>query len=247
MGTTAFLPATLVALGLVSCEVFVDTDFRAGDVGIETPDAGADGSIDTALLADIGWLADIRWDEVLSGEDAPSDDILSVDCASVDAPAVIDLTSEGSVDWVHWGLIDATSIDSKRTPTHAIGALIPKAIFRDTETVGSFSWSDGDPTASASAVATAVGGARYADITVAGGADTRTFRLYGYVIGSGSVEATLDSGRHETRPCGGAGLLRAAVTFRPSTATGLLLVRWIVSGDADVGAPVLRLAAGTLR
>ena len=64
------------------------------------------------------------------------------------APAAVNLTTEGTIDWAHWGLADKNDFDHKATGANRIS---------DVQTIGTveqfpdaltgFSWSDGAPTA----------------------------------------------------------------------------------------------------
>jgi hypothetical protein len=66
-------------------------------------------------------------------------------------PLTVDLTSEGSWDWIHWGLISSNSVNHKTSVTtlitnYARFGTNPVQRFSDGAT--SFLWSDGNPTAS---------------------------------------------------------------------------------------------------
>ncbi len=75
------------------------------------------------------------------------------------SPAAVDLTSEGSADWTHWGLLTNTSFDCKSGVRRKISnftALGTNAIQRYADNFTSFSWSDGTPTPTADATTTGV-------------------------------------------------------------------------------------------
>jgi len=64
-------------------------------------------------------------------------------------PAAIDLTSEGSEDWAHWGLADASSFDQKAGVAQKISnftALGTHAVQQYANNYTAFDWSDGTPT-----------------------------------------------------------------------------------------------------
>ncbi|RKT47464.1 SGNH/GDSL hydrolase family protein [Thiocapsa rosea] len=65
-----------------------------------------------------------------------------------------DLSSEGSTDWVHWGLTTASSVNRKAGVTPRIGALTAiggsASRFLDSGVRLAYAWSDGTPTATAS-------------------------------------------------------------------------------------------------
>ena len=76
--------------------------------------------------------------------------------ASVDQPSEsVDLSAEGLADWVHWGLVNASSVNRKLAGGQRIGDFVPLLLasqpgrFGDART--RFGWSDGTPTASVSA------------------------------------------------------------------------------------------------
>lgn len=74
-------------------------------------------------------------------------------------PTTLNLTTEGTADWVHWGLSSPSSSDRKSSITQKIGNLIslgtnPVQRFADNHTA--FSWSDGTPTTNASNTPTGV-------------------------------------------------------------------------------------------
>lgn len=69
-----------------------------------------------------------------------------------------DLTAEGSVDWMHWGLNGAASVDRKSGGSalqmQVIGGETPAAWSAATANRSAYSWSNGSPTASSSNKAT---------------------------------------------------------------------------------------------
>lgn len=66
----------------------------------------------------------------------------------VAGPGATDLTTEGSIDWTHWGLSVATDVNQKATGGNTINMTSSSAPSRGTFGA-TFSWSDGSPTASA--------------------------------------------------------------------------------------------------
>ena len=114
------------------------------------------------------------------------------------------LTTEGTLDWAHWGLTDAQSFNYKAGVSSQIGNfthLGAAAVQRLDCCTDTFSWTDGTPTASATSV---IGGVYVHTKTVSGdgfeltvGADTtsRTLELYtGYSCVRAKLEATLSDG-----------------------------------------------------
>jgi len=74
-------------------------------------------------------------------------------------PVTIDLTSEGSEDWAHWGLADASSFDQKAGVAQKISnftALGTHAVQQYANNYTAFDWDDGTPTPSAFGTTTGV-------------------------------------------------------------------------------------------
>jgi chitodextrinase len=121
---------------------------------------------------------------------------------SLAVPAsVINLSSAGTTDWAHWGLSSTTSFDHKRGVTQSISnytRLGTGNIWRVGDNLTAFSWSDGTPTASATATKTgilALGVNNGFQIT--GPADTaqRTLKVHvGVWTGRGKFEVRLSDG-----------------------------------------------------
>lgn len=93
-----------------------------------------------------GWLANINYVRITAGAPQPS---LSGQLAT--PPAIVNLTSEGTADWIHWGLIDETSINRKSGVTPMLGdytIIGTSPVRRYDDNPSGFTWSDGTPTAS---------------------------------------------------------------------------------------------------
>jgi len=72
------------------------------------------------------------------------------------SPPVVDLSQEGTSDWVHWGRLDAYSVDRK-SGGDQIGRLVilgAGAVEQDTTSPTRYSWTGGAPTVSISNTAT---------------------------------------------------------------------------------------------
>jgi chitodextrinase len=115
--------------------------------------------------------------------------------------SLINLSSAGTTDWAHWGLSSTTSFDHKRAVTQSISnytRLGTGSIWRVGDNLTAFSWSDGTPTASATATKTgilALGVSNGFQIT--GPADTtqRTLKVHvGVWTGQGKFEVRLSDG-----------------------------------------------------
>src|SRR5256884_222184 len=67
----------------------------------------------------------------------------------------VNLTAEGPLDWVHWGLYTDSSLDRKAGVTPQIPDFTPKGStpqfgpFQFADNYNGYSWSDGTPTSSA--------------------------------------------------------------------------------------------------
>jgi hypothetical protein len=133
---------------------------------------------------------------------------LSASFATVPAGSVVDLTSEGEVDWVHWGLYTETSLDRKAnvvpqisdfTPVDAANGFV--FVYQFGDNANGYSWSDGTPTATVADTTTGVWA--YGTPLIGSGfklsapADTatRTLKVYvGAFKARGRFEAYLSDG-----------------------------------------------------
>jgi hypothetical protein len=64
-------------------------------------------------------------------------------------PVSVDLTSEGTNDWIHWGLVNAASLNRKSAVTPKLGnftVIGTNAVLRYEDNFSSYSWTDGTPT-----------------------------------------------------------------------------------------------------
>jgi hypothetical protein len=121
---------------------------------------------------------------------------------SLSTPGNVSLTTQGSDDWVHWGLSSPSSVNRKAAVTPQISALtligsgtIPD---RFTDSVSTYSWIDGTPTANVSNTTTGVyiqnfdGPGRGMQFTVPADAIARTLKVYlGEFSATGTLTATL--------------------------------------------------------
>jgi len=112
------------------------------------------GSILTKLL--VAMLVSTAADNVRAG-------IISGSYSDMPAGTVIDLTAEGSADWIHWGLYTETSVNRKRLVPPQISdysLLIGPDGFAQVAQYGDnmngYSWSDGSPTASVTDTTTGI-------------------------------------------------------------------------------------------
>ena len=120
----------------------------------------------------------------------------------VAGPSVVNLTTEGLADWMHWGLVDATSVNRKAGVTAQIKGFKALVTIKGRFTGGSpwstLSWTGGTPTATQAGFA---GGIYFRDLnngytfTVPADTTPRTLKVYlgGYITTS-KVVATLSDG-----------------------------------------------------
>ena len=113
----------------------------------------------------------------------------------------MNLTTEGTLDWVHWGLGSATDINRKNSVAPGIGPLAGVGANPiqqlDTNHLA-FSWSDGAPTLAVSNSPTGLfvqGLANGFEITVSADTERRRLRIFaGAEAATGLFEATLSDG-----------------------------------------------------
>ncbi len=118
------------------------------------------------------------------------------------APASVNLTAEGTLDWAHWGFVTATDFDQKSGGANRISNFTEisgggtAARFANAATA--FSWSDGTPTASATETTTGlyVGGLDDGfEFTVAADTTPKLLKVYaGCWNAQARFEATLSDG-----------------------------------------------------
>jgi hypothetical protein len=98
------------------------------------------------------------------------------------APASVNLTEEGTSDWVHWGVYTDSSVDRKTGVAPQIGDLVPTSQaypFWDNPTT--FTWTDGVPNLSMTATPTGVyipGLYQGFQLTLPADTNPRTLKLY---------------------------------------------------------------------
>jgi len=118
------------------------------------------------------------------------------------APASVNLTAEGTLDWAHWGLSTATDFDQKSGVANQISDFTQisglDTVNRFDNALAAYSWSDGTPTASATGTTTGVyvGGLDDGfEFTVAADTTTKFLKVYaGCWNAQARFEATLSDG-----------------------------------------------------
>ncbi|GAA3960711.1 hypothetical protein [Actinoplanes auranticolor] len=123
----------------------------------------------------------------------------SVKVARNDVPSRVDLTAEGSRDWVHWGEQSTFSLERRADGDFQILEGAPTAPrFRHGFSDELFSWRDGSPVNDSDGTPTGIrtcGKGNGFTISAPAGTSTRTLRLYvGALAGRGKLTARLSAG-----------------------------------------------------
>jgi hypothetical protein len=177
------------------------------------------------------------------------------------APATVNLTNEGKLDWAHWGLSGATSFNHKNGVTQQIGNFTKWGTGTARRLSGyttPFTWTDGKSTATATDSKTCVfvqGVNNGFQIAVPATSTYRTLRIYaGLYNGRGQFEAGVDDQGadwvSESLVDGYAANGRVNVvytlTFKSATTTPAVLhLRWFLR--SDYGGGDVALEAATLQ
>jgi len=123
----------------------------------------------------------------------------SVKMARGDVPDRVDLSREGTRDWVHWGEQSTFSLERREDGDFQILEGAPTAPrFRHAFSPQRFSWSGGSPVAASDGTPTGIrtcGKGNGFSISAPAGPATRTLRLYvGALAGRGKLTAKLTTG-----------------------------------------------------
>jgi len=123
---------------------------------------------------------------------------LSVTFTPIPPGTDVDLTAEGSLDWVHWGLYTESSIDRKAGVTPQIPNYSPKGFtgpYPYADNFNGYSWRDGFPTLSATNTPTGVwmyGKPNGFELLFAADTTPKTLKIYVGAFGAvGEFTATL--------------------------------------------------------
>jgi hypothetical protein len=179
--------------------------------------------------------------------------VLTVTPAGV--PNVVDLSTEGTVDWIHWGLRDSRSVDRKRGGSGGIvepDGQSPRGAYANNPQT--FTWRDGDPTRTSSRTPTGVyacGTGNGFTLAVPAGAQARTLRLYaGVWRARGKLVLSLPAeGVTATASVENGGAIQTAqftITFRAPKG-GSLQVRWATEQTFDRSCGNVNMQAVTLQ
>lgn len=207
----------------------VDSSVVVDSPGIDTimPEVGVDSS-DVAVDVDA---------------EVPVTGSLSVTAAPFTAFPV-DLTSEGTISWAHWGLLTGETFTRKNGSGAIANAITPVPLRWDKYPAG-FTWSDGDPNGVATATATGVYrfGPEALEFSTAAGTDSRVLRVYlatdssaasaTFTLSDGSAPAVVVTlPATGTMPGTGHRPQVVSATYRSSSPTARLSVRLVKTSSA---------------
>ena len=189
--------------------------------------------------------------------------ILSGDFASVPEGSTVDLTQEGTIDWVHWGLYTESSLNRKAGVPALIGDFILQDasngfayVYQYADNFNGYTWYDGCPKVTVTNTPTGVwvygiptigSGFRYevpADLT------ERILKVYvGVFAGVGHFEAFLSDGSAPGYTNGTLMNIRNGpgrvytIQYAADSPGQRLVIRWILSSPRDATANVTLQAA----
>ncbi|MGX6605301.1 hypothetical protein ACWKSP_24660 [Micromonosporaceae bacterium Da 78-11] len=186
---------------------------------------------------------------------SPPPDPGAITVAQADVPATVDLSAEGTRDWVHWGEEGTFSLERDKQGGFAILEGAPTAPrFRHALSPQRFAWSGGDPVdrtdGTPSGIRTCGKGNGFT-VSVPAATKTRVLRLYvGTFAARGRLEAKISTGKAtattvlEQRDA----TLRTAVltiTYR-APKNGRLQLRWTTDDTFGTDCAGVALQAATL-
>jgi hypothetical protein len=184
---------------------------------------------------------------------------LSGSFASVAQASVVDLSAEGKIDWVHWGLFTESSLNRKAGVPQLIGDFILQDasngfayVYQYADNFNGYTWYDGWPETAVTNTTTGVWAYGVPDIasgfqfTVPADTTVRTLKVYVGTYGAqGHFEATLSDGSALAysnsslinRMGNGPGAVYT-LTYAADSANQTLRIRWTLllgfRGDANV-------------
>jgi hypothetical protein len=172
----------------------------------------------------------------------------------------LNLTAEGTSDWAHWGMLNASNFNHKASGGMQISNVVrigTHPINRLTDNRTTFAWSDGTPVSAVSGTNAALfingvtNGFRF---TVAADRNIRTLRVYaGLYAAQGNFQAWLSdfSGQAYTdvsfRNASGNSYAVYTVTYAASSPNQRLIVRYTVENLYDFDFGNVTLQAATLQ
>jgi len=163
------------------------------------------------------------------------------------APSLVNLTTEGIIDWTHWGLNATPDFDHKASVTSRISNYLligSGGPVRQRASPTSYSWTDGTPTGAASNSPTGVyllGTGNGFQITVPADTTDRTLKIYvGVWSAQGRLEASLSDNSAptviDTNVASQTGTSNGVYTinFRAASNSRTLTVKWTVLNSYNV-------------
>ncbi len=199
--------------------------------------AGSPYSVTVTATDSEGATAKRVFNITVKSQGVSSGGSLSVDPAK--SSSVVNLSSEGSADWAHWGLNSASDVDRKvgnpqiSDVSPIGGASMPRGSNGSTV----YSWNDGMPTASKtkanSGIRVYYQGKGF-QFTVPAATTSKTLRVYlGAKTVSGRFEARLSDGSASPRSVmidaiGGITSRVVTINFKAATDGQLLTVRYVI-------------------
>jgi hypothetical protein len=187
---------------------------------------------------------------------APPPDTGSVLLARGDVPATVNLSAEGTRDWVHWGEDGTFSLERDKDGGFTILEGAPTAPrFRHALSPQRFRWTGGDPVSSSGGTTTGIrtcGKDNGFTLSVPAGPSARTLRLYlGTVAAKGRLQARLSTGAASAvttldQRAASLRTARVTLTYRAPKATKLQLT-WVTQQTYGSGCGGVALEAATLR
>ncbi len=188
---------------------------------------------------------------------------LSVAFSGVPEGSIVDLTSEGKIDWVHWGLHTDSTLNRKAGVTPLIADFVRQDasngfsyIYQYADNYNGYSWSDGIPETAVTNTPTGVWA--YGQPTIGSGfmftvpADTtpRTLKAYvGVYAGAGSIEVSLSDNSGPAYENSSLVNIRNGpgrvytIDYAADSPGQNLIVRWILSSPREAAANVTLQAA----
>ncbi|GAA2633489.1 hypothetical protein [Paractinoplanes durhamensis] len=180
----------------------------------------------------------------------------SIQIAASSVPSTVDLTAEGSTDWVHWGLDGTFSLERDKGGGFAILEGTPTAPrFKHALSPQFFRWTGGDPVDHSDGTTTGIrtcGAGNAFTISAPASSSTRVLRLYvGVIDAQGELRASLSAGsataaRSVQQRDGTFRTLVYTVTYRAPAATRINFSWKTLQAFGD-GCGGVALQAATLR
>ena len=187
---------------------------------------------------------------------APPPDPGTLTIATGAVPGTVDLSAEGSRDWVHWGQQSTFSLERDKNGGFAILEGAPTAPrFRHALSPQQFAWTGGDPVDHTDGTTTGIrtcGKGNGFSISAPAGDTTRTLKLYvGVISGKRTLSAKLSTGSATAS----ATLQQKDGTFHTAVLTlryrapkdGKITLRWNTDDAFGTGCGGVALEAATLR